>query len=201
MNTSRLKLLSSLLMMTAVLSGCANMSGVGGSSEFHCAAPGGIPCRSVSGVDQAIRAGQVSLSPQPAAPAAPRANDPGLQGSRMDDTVPSRASLPRYLPVSGAAVDDEPGLGAIRSEPTVIRIWIAPYEDGDGDLHEASRVYLQIDNGRWLIQHNQERIRREFAPKNVRQVAAAAAPQTRTAASGTGTPAMTTVGQRDDVTP
>jgi conjugal transfer pilus assembly protein TraV len=26
-------------------------------------------------------------------------------------------------------------------------------------------VYLQIDSGRWLIEHNRERIRREFSPQ------------------------------------
>lgn len=34
-------------------------------------------------------------------------------------------------------------------------MWIAPWEDADGDLHEASLVHVVVDTGRWLI----ERIR------------------------------------------
>jgi conjugal transfer pilus assembly protein TraV len=55
-------------------------------------------------------------------------------------------------------------VGAIRTEPTIIRIWIAPWEDADGDLNDQGYVYLQIDAGRWLIEHNREQIRRTFAP-------------------------------------
>jgi conjugal transfer pilus assembly protein TraV len=34
----------------------------------------------------------------------------------------------------------------------VLRLWIAPWEDDDGDLHEASVVHVLIDTGRWLIE-------------------------------------------------
>jgi len=35
----------------------------------------------------------------------------------------------------------------------VLRLWVAPWEDNDGDLHEASTVHVLIDTGRWLIEH------------------------------------------------
>ena len=41
----------------------------------------------------------------------------------------------------------------VRSSPRVLRLWIAPWEDGDGDLHEESTVHVLVDNGRWLIDH------------------------------------------------
>jgi len=34
----------------------------------------------------------------------------------------------------------------------VLRLWIAPWEDADGDLHEASVVHVLVDTGRWLIE-------------------------------------------------
>jgi conjugal transfer pilus assembly protein TraV len=34
----------------------------------------------------------------------------------------------------------------------VLRLWIAPWADADGDLHEASVVHMLVDTGRWLIE-------------------------------------------------
>jgi conjugal transfer pilus assembly protein TraV len=34
----------------------------------------------------------------------------------------------------------------------VLRLWIAPWEDADGDLHEASVVHVLVDTGRWLVE-------------------------------------------------
>jgi conjugal transfer pilus assembly protein TraV len=33
-----------------------------------------------------------------------------------------------------------------------MRLWIAPWEDADGDLHDGSFVHVVIDTGRWLIE-------------------------------------------------
>lgn len=66
--------------------------------------------------------------------------------------------------------------GALRSEPTVVRLWIAPWVDRDGDLHDQSHVYLQIDTGRWLVDHTRERVRRGFAPQAEAVPQAAAGP-------------------------
>ena len=42
---------------------------------------------------------------------------------------------------------------SIRSDPRVLRLWIAPWEDADGDLHEEALVHVVVDTGRWLIEH------------------------------------------------
>jgi len=41
----------------------------------------------------------------------------------------------------------------LRLPPKVIRIWIAPWEDLDGDLHQPSYIYSEISprRGRWLF--------------------------------------------------
>ncbi|MBQ0946403.1 TraV family lipoprotein [Ideonella sp. 4Y16] len=156
-----------LTLMGALLAGCTNLSGLGGTSDFQCKAPEGIPCQSVSGVHFNERAG--TLPAQRAA--AGRSADLGAPGRART----LAGGMPEGIRDALTAGDTSPApmLGAIRSEPTVIRIWIAPWEDSDGDLNDESRVYLQIDAGRWLIEHNRERIRREFAPL------AASAAQTR----------------------
>ncbi len=169
-----------------LLAGCSNLSGLGGSASFQCKAPEGIPCMSVSGVDANERAGTLPLLRPTAARSAEQA--PANGGAVRADAAaaaasgPSRPSRVTLLPA-----------GAIRSEPTVIRMWIAPWEDVDGDLHDQSLIYLQADSGRWLIEHNRERIRRAFgpaaaakaAPPPADAVAGSAASPSRSAASAT----------------
>lgn len=120
-----------------LLGGCAStMSGLGGEGSYACKAPVGSQCTSVSGVYAN------SIHGQPLASALPKpAKEPT-----------STASAATVASASTAA----PGLGAppsaLRSQPRVLRLWIAPWEDADGDLHEASVVHVLVDTGRWLIE-------------------------------------------------
>ena len=154
---------TAVLLTLSALSACSNLSGLGGSAEFGCKAPVGVPCMSVSGVNANERAGNL-----PSQRAASNAINP------TDASAPSSpSSRPALVPVSDTAAGGfTPPLGALRSDPTVIRIWIPPWEDADGDLVDQSYVYLQIDSGRWLIEHNREAIRKTFAPKPASTVAA-----------------------------
>jgi conjugal transfer pilus assembly protein TraV len=52
----------------------------------------------------------------------------------------------------------------IRTAPKVVRVWFAPWEDTDGDLHDQAYVYLPIDSGRWQIEHNRRRIMDAYRP-------------------------------------
>ncbi len=120
-----------------LLGGCAStMSGLGGEGSYACKAPVGSQCTSVSGVYAN------SIHGQPPASALPKpAKEPT-----------STAAATTAASASTAA----PGLGAppsaLRSQPRVLRLWIAPWEDADGDLHEASVVHVLVDTGRWLIE-------------------------------------------------
>jgi conjugal transfer pilus assembly protein TraV len=162
---------ASALGLLGVLGGCSNMSGLGGSAQMSCAAPPGVPCMSVSGVHANASAGTLPSQRGAAAPSpADLTPDPTSRAAQA-----SGQPVARLTPLV-AASDDPPALGAIRSEPTLIRIWIAPWEDSDGDLHSDSYVYLQVDSGRWLIEHNRERVRRQFAPMPATAAAPAAVP-------------------------
>ena len=127
-----------LLVIALALSGCASsMSGVGGTDSYACKAPEGVLCTSVSGVyANSIRGTPqrgTAAGPQPAAPS------PAIYGA---------ASIaPGTSPISVA-----PG-NAIRSNPRVLRVWLAPWEDSDGDLHEEAFIHVIVDTGRWLIEH------------------------------------------------
>ncbi len=124
------------LIFALVLPGCAStLSGVGGADGYACKAPEGALCTSVSGVYANTAQGM----PKPAKP-------------------PENQSAPERPAIYGAtsiAPDRSAALpsGPIRSNPRVLRLWIAPWEDADGDLHEAALVHVLVDTGRWLIEH------------------------------------------------
>lgn len=169
--------LTALLAGTAVLglSGCAsNLSGVGGTPTYACKAPAGAQCTSVSGVY--ANAGQGAR--QLLGSEAPRATGSGALGTSAADgtshgplvrsgagapaaKVSPAETRPAPAPASGAttvaptapsgAVPAQ-STAALRTAPRVLRLWIAPWEDSDGDLHEASTVHVLIDHGRWLIE-------------------------------------------------
>lgn len=38
-----------------------------------------------------------------------------------------------------------------RSAPRVLKIWLAPYEDTEGDLHLPGTVYTELESRRWML--------------------------------------------------
>lgn len=52
----------------------------------------------------------------------------------------------------------------LRSTPKVLRLWIKPWEDAESDLNGESLVYVQVDNGRWMVDHVQRLARQQYAP-------------------------------------
>ena len=73
------------------------------------------------------------------------------------------------MPIVGKASDALPlpielAASPLRSQTRVLRLWFKPWEDADHDLYDQGYVYVQIDNGRWLIDHAQQRIRDAYAP-------------------------------------
>ena len=134
-----------LLLAALVLGGCTNLSGLQGSSRYACQAPEGVACDSMSGVY--ANAVQQRL-PSQRTTAGTDTPEPGTTERKASDT-PS-APVPAVLP--------------LRAGTRVLRLWIKPWEDRDGDLHDQSFVYVRIDNGSWLLDHLQRQIREAYAP-------------------------------------
>lgn len=140
--------LSALLAVVA-LSGCGSMSGYDAESEFKCKAPAGVQCQSMSGV-YANRKG----APEPEKTTGQSGNANPIPYSQL--TTPAARNMgagqaPTYW-------------GAIRAEPTTLRTWVMAYRDTDGDVVDQLYVYMATDSGRWLIEHNEQTIRDNFAP-------------------------------------
>jgi conjugal transfer pilus assembly protein TraV len=74
----------------------------------------------------------------------------------------------------------------IRSQPRILRGWIVPYEDADGDLVGDAFVFIPVDGGRWMVEHARQRIRDAYAPARP-AAAAATAPSPAVQAAATST--------------
>lgn len=142
---------ASMLAACFSISACANISGLGGSSKYGCKAPQGVRCESVSGnYYNAIKNNLPSQRERREEHASPRT---------LAAHVESAAAK---APALGKTTTDT--TSPLRAQARVLRLWFKPWEDADQDLYDQGFVYVQIDNGRWLIDHVQQRIRDAYAP-------------------------------------
>ncbi|UEC01775.1 TraV family lipoprotein [Burkholderia vietnamiensis] len=172
--TNRLPRAGAMLLFLP-LAACVNMSGLDGDSKYACAAPEGVACDSVAGTyENSIRNNLPSQQRR-------KASDSGAESSRHAADQPGKAS-PRQPSVALIAPDaDTPQPQALRSQARYLRLWIKPWEDADGDLFDQTHIYVQIDNGRWQIEHMQQAIRDRYTPLRP--------PPAMASGSGTDTPA------------
>ncbi len=171
MLTSRRLTALPLAAVAFTLAGCGSMTGfTEAEGHFACKAPPGVSCKSVSGVYANAQVG----------------NLPGLRaGSNSAEQVPGTRPAATVPP---AYVADPlpialPGV-PIRTQPRMVRIWVAPWVDEEGDLHDQSYIYMVLSNGRWMVDSS----RKETVQRTLKQLRAPAnANLTNT--SGTRTPA------------
>lgn len=126
------------------LTGCAGtLTGLEGESKFACKAPDGVTCSSLSG----IYANAVAN------------NLPALRKDRKSELTSTTQAKDSVINGQVASSGDP-----LRIQPTVLRIWIAPWEDTDGDLHDQSYLYVVANAGRWAIEHSQRQIVDRYRP-------------------------------------
>jgi len=167
---------AALALLSPILVGCAStMSGLDGETKFACKAPEGVSCASLSGVYANAVANNL--------PSLRKEGKEGKEGKGEASLgVPGKpVEIMGQAPSSGDPV---------RTKPKILRLWIAPWEDSEGDLHDQSYVYVVTDPGRWVIEHNQRQIIDRYRPTFIKPGAASKAqnqPQAQTqAASGRG---------------
>ena len=159
----------------APLAGCANITGLDASSNYACQAPPGVQCESVSGTyANALRNNLPSQRPPRAPSAAPMTGPPAASAATRATSVPAA--------LAPGGIDGTTAVQPIRSQPRLLRLWIKPWEDADRDLHDQGYVYVQVDSGRWLVDHAQRQIRDAYAPVRPPRRPPAAAPGDEAAA-------------------
>jgi conjugal transfer pilus assembly protein TraV len=146
--------------LALALGGCAGtLTGMDGESKFSCKAPDGVTCSSLSGVYANAVAN----------------NLPGLRKDGKGDPAvrsPSTESPDGTITGQVASSGDP-----LRTQAKVLRIWIAPWEDTEGDLHDQSYIYVVANAGRWAIEHSQRHIVDRYRPKFIKAGPGGQAPQ------------------------
>jgi len=137
-----------------LLAGCA---GVDSESHFKCKAPEGVGCSSLSGTYA-------------------NALEDNLPGSQVKKTV-SDNKEPKERGITGVA--PESGTPVL-SQPIILRVWVAPWEDNRNVLHDQAYLYAVVDPGSWQIAHSKKRISEKYrAVTPVAQRAPAEQPKPR----------------------
>lgn len=137
-----------------LLAGCSFM-GLG-KGDFSC--PGGI-----DGGVRCMTARQVYLATDGSDTVRPT-----QEADHASDVPPATSSGPptAISPGTGGSVPvptiEQPL--PIRSQPGVMRIWIAPWEDDEGDLHADGYVYTEIESRKWSLGNRFRAPRADFAP-------------------------------------
>lgn len=129
-NTTLIKT-SLFLSLTIALAGCAST----GSSNFSCPAPNTGMCKPIHEVDKMVSNGELGQDN----PSSTNANTMSAQqtaGAFDNFSTPYPASI------------ITPG-APLRIQEQVMALWVAPYQDKQGNYHDPSTLYTVIEPGRW----------------------------------------------------
>lgn len=63
-------------------------------------------------------------------------------------TMPVATAIPPADPVPAPKIDDPT---PIRTPSKVMRVWVAPWEDADGDLNVSGYLFTELEPRRWMI--------------------------------------------------
>ena len=131
-----------VVVITILSSGCATQYGCKGM-------PDDPKCLSTT------EAYQVTDKALPEPPKVATAVQPSVSGSK---TSPQRQPVPKI---------DDPT--PIRTPAQVMRIWIAPWEDSEGDLMVSNYVYTELEPRRWMIGKSAPTLSPSLIPLQIEQ--------------------------------
>jgi conjugal transfer pilus assembly protein TraV len=122
------------LMTLSLLSGCSTSSEV-----FECEAGKGIGCKSISEVNKMVDNGKLVNNEEP---------------DFLKTVAPIFAQNKLSSgtnPVDGSEIilSDQTTVSRVQEAP--LRVWIAPFQDEQGNLHEGSAVHTVIRPGYWQL--------------------------------------------------
>lgn len=116
-----------MLLQLGGLTACTTMN-----SSFDCPNKAGVSCKSLDQINDMVDTGQIRSHTQMSTAIVSNIDNAEFQ------SFPDRASF----------IPGQP----IRYGETVQRIWIAPYEDTEGNYHQDSLIYAVMRGGHWIGQ-------------------------------------------------
>ena len=153
--------------MAAVLVGLLSLAGCA-TTKYQCPTPSGVACMSAKDVYALTDApGKEGMQAAEAAYADKSRHHHARTKSEPASAAAPAAAIP--LPKPGDVVP-------IREQSRVMRIWIAPYEDTQGNLVMATRIYTDMESRRWSVGEPATEASHHFFPMQVDPTAPAPAP-------------------------
>lgn len=119
--TAHVTNMAAAIALALILGGCAS------TPKYACGVPIGIGCKPVRAVYQASLAGVPAIT------------------ADTKRTADASKGTTKAAPADSANPGDP-----LLSRPRHLRVWIARWEDADGDLVDESNVYLRLDRGSWV---------------------------------------------------
>lgn len=116
------KIIMLIIAMIGSLTGCEMMN-----SSYDCPLSEGASCMSLHDMDAAVSQG---IYPK------------GVAGSNVASSTDAKEIYVQHK-------DLMPGTYPKRTRDMVAKIWLAPYEDSNGNYHEQSNMYTVIENSTW----------------------------------------------------
>jgi len=93
-------------------------------ARFSCPAPqGGLKCTPITQVYEEVKKSETGVTSPP-----PEADT---------SEIVKKLEYEKMVPV--------------RVPPRIVRVWIAPFEDEDGDLNQGGYVFMEVSPGRWIF--------------------------------------------------
>lgn len=131
--------------LTASMTGCSFLQI--GESEYGCKGmPNGVTCMSARDVYQLTENENFRQEVEAQASVKGEGDGGSKQTAEPAPVAPSVVGGERYV-VPRAARNPVP----IRSQATVMRVWVAPWENTSGDLIVPGFMYTEIEPRRWEI--------------------------------------------------
>ncbi|ASJ88545.1 TPA: type IV conjugative transfer system lipoprotein TraV [Pseudomonas aeruginosa] len=158
-----------MLALVLQLGGCSFLQI--GESEYSCKGmPDGVTCMSARDVYQITENENFrqQIEKDAALKKAVEEGEDGAEDQIAARATPSVAAGERYV-IPRPAREPVP----IRTQATVMRIWVAPWESAQGDLNVPGYIYTEIEPRRWEIGAPAPRPAPTIRPLESRQAAPA----------------------------
>lgn len=142
-----------LLGLTFCLSLCACSTT---SETFDCPPGKGVGCKSITEVNQMVNRGTMGGNVEEGAQSIPEPSSASIMAAASLNVENSESAFgdKAFLHQADASLSDEFFVQRIQEEH--LRVWIAPFQDAQGNLHEGSIVHTVLKPGSWRVLRSQE---------------------------------------------
>lgn len=125
--------ISIMIALISLSTGCKSLN-----NSFECPMKPGVMCKSLDQVNDMVDQGQIaSNGSKNSCPTCAKSKITAASKLTSFNTpFPSQAGI-------------EPGQ-PLRYNESVMGIWVAPYEDTDGNYHQESTVFTVVKPGHWI---------------------------------------------------